>query len=94
MKHTTTTAPTIQRVKTDANGNGRFAVHFLAFLTSEESAAPWNPRDPHAKFNLAMNKARKHGGKRYRGADFAGGVVFQAHSEADVVASILALRNA
>lgn len=71
----------LTRVKNDVNGNGRFVVHFLDLVTPEERAAapsvgfiPW-------LFQKALDRSKKLGGRRYRGKDFGGGIVFQECGE-------------
>ena len=87
---------TTKRVNRDANGNPRIVVHFLAFNTQEEldkSGSEWIP--VREKFNLALARAHKLGGRAYRGKDFGGGIVFQAYSDAEIVDIVnRALENA
>lgn len=59
----------IKNVKRDMYGNSRYVVHFLAFSDT---------------FKEAHKMAKKIGGSKYRGKDFGGGLVFQAHSEKDL----------
>jgi len=56
---------TVYRTRNDYNGNPRYIVHFL-------SVAP--------KYELAIAKIKKIGGRRYRGRDFGGGLVFQSYN--------------
>jgi hypothetical protein len=55
----------VYRTRNDFNGNPRYIVHFLA-------VAP--------KYDQALAKIKKIGGRRYRGKDFGGGLVFQSYS--------------
>jgi hypothetical protein len=71
----------LSRVKNDVNGNGRFVVHFLDLVTPEERAAsPEQGRIPWL-FDRALARSKKLGGRRYRGSDFGGGIVFQECGE-------------
>jgi hypothetical protein len=61
---------TVYRTQNDFNGNPRYIVHFL-------SVAP--------KFDLALAKIKKIGGRRHRGKAFGGGLVFQSyHVDSDL----------
>lgn len=59
------------QVNRDSNGNPRYVIHFMEFLTEEEKCV--------TNYNLACKRANKVGGKKYRGSDFGGGVVFQVY---------------
>lgn len=78
----------VAQIKADRNGNRRYVVHFSALLTREESAAPSQDQ-----FNLALSKARKRGGKVYRGSVYPGGIVFQAYNEPELIAKIAAVKS-
>ena len=52
-------------VNNDVNGNPRFVIHYL---------------DLHDDYDEALKIGRKFGGKKYRGKDFGGGIVFQSYS--------------
>jgi hypothetical protein len=64
----------MKRINNDINGNPRYVVHFLDLLTISDIQG----LDIDQKFNLALQKARKVGGKIYRGKDFGGGIVIQS----------------
>jgi hypothetical protein len=66
----------MKRINNDINGNPRYVVHFIDLLT----VADIQGLDLDQKFNLALQKARKVGGKIYRGKDFGGGIVFQSYN--------------
>jgi hypothetical protein len=66
----------INRINNDVNGNPRFVVHFLTLLNEGEDQG----LDVLQSFDLAVKKARKVGGKVYRGKDFGGGIVFQSYN--------------
>jgi hypothetical protein len=65
-----------KRVNNDINGNPRFVVHFLYLLNEGESQG----LGVLESFDLALKKARKVGGTKYRGRDFGGGIVFQSYN--------------
>jgi len=69
------------KVNHDGNGNPRYVVHFLSFITDKDS------QEYHKKYGLdaisnlyklALNRSRKIGGSKYRGKWFGGGIVFQS----------------
>jgi len=60
------------RVNNDVFGNPRYVVHFFDFLKNGERNLE--------NYGLACKRANKIGGKKYRGADFGGGIVFQSYS--------------
>jgi hypothetical protein len=65
-----------KRINNDINGNPRFVVHFLDLLNEGEGEGLRTLE----KLDLALKKARKVGGKMYRGRDFGGGIVFQSYN--------------
>lgn len=68
------------RIKNDVNGNGRMVVHFMAFLTHEDSGLTLNQ-----KYSIAHKRALAIGGRKYTGKDFGGGFVFQAQGEWEIL---------
>ena len=78
------TANNFTRVNNDVNGNPRYVIHFLDLLTSKEQdeiSAKARPMQAISDmYREAVNKASDIGGKRYRGKDFGGGIVFQSYN--------------
>ena len=64
------------RVNNDFSGNPRYVTHFFSFLNEDEQTI--------SNYNLAVKRANKLGGKKYRGSDFGGGIVFQSYSLDDL----------
>ena len=60
------------RVNNDFCGNPRYVTHFFSFLKEDEQTL--------SNYNLAVKRANKLGGKKYRGNDFGGGLVFQSYN--------------
>ena len=60
------------RVNNDVYGNPRYVTHFFSFLNEDEQTL--------SNYNLAVKRANKLGGKKYRGSDFGGGIVFQSYN--------------
>ena len=64
------------RVNNDVYGNPRYVTHFYSFLNEDEQTI--------SNYNLAVKRANNLGGKKYRGSDFGGGIVFQSYSLDDL----------
>ena len=80
---------TSKRISRDANGNPRIVVHFLAFITAEESArrgGDWIQVSE--KYELALRRARPFGGRKFNNKQFGGGIVFQSYSEEELADTI------
>ena len=60
------------RVNNDVYGNPRYVTHFFSLLKEDEQTL--------SNYNLAVKRANKLGGKKYRGSDFGGGIVFQSYN--------------
>ena len=73
------------RIANDINGNPRYILHFLNFITDQESQGLTLDQ----KYNLAVKKAQKLGGKIYRCKSFGGGIVFTSYN---IQSTILRLR--
>ena len=80
---------TFTRAPSDACGNPRYVVHFLALNTREEldrAGADWI--DIGTKYALACKRANTIGGRRYRTKRYGGGIVFQSYSTDETAAHI------
>ena len=60
------------QVNNDVYGNPRYVTHFFSLLKEDEQTL--------SNYNLAVKRANKLGGKKYRGNDFGGGIVFQSYN--------------
>ena len=77
------------RINNDVNGNPRYAIHFLDLINSEE-----NLFLPFAKkYEYALKKAKKIGGKKYDNKQYGGGIVFQSYNINDLEKKILSLKH-
>ena len=80
------------RVNNDLNGNPRYVIHFLDCINDKESEEVEKSAKPFKsildKYDFAINKMRKLGGKKYRGKDFGGGIVFQSYNLQDLANEI------
>lgn len=80
-----------KRIDNDINGNPRYVCHFLSLTNEKDREAALSEAKRLQSFShipflfdLAMIKARKIGGKRYKGKDFGGGIVFQSYNIKDL----------
>ena len=72
----------LTRIENDVNGNGRYVVHFLACNTQQELATvPWGLGRVSALYAMALARAKKKGGKKYRAKNYGGGIVFQGYRQ-------------
>jgi hypothetical protein len=84
---------TFVRVNNDINGNPRYVCHFSDLLNKDEYASALNNLSIDEAYNLALEKAKKIGGKRYCGNDFGGGIVFQSYNLTGLNKQIDNLKN-
>lgn len=75
------------RIANDINGNPRYVFHFLNFITDQESQGLTLDQ----KYKLAVKKAKKIGGKIYRGKSYGGGIVFQSYNIQETILKINSL---
>ena len=77
------------RVNNDVNGNPRYVIHFLELLNDEERITiPWTK-----KYEYAIKKAKKIGGRKFDNKSYGGGIVFQSYNLADTWQKIQKLKN-
>ena len=97
------TTENLTRVNNDVNGNPRYVTHFLNLITDKDKEqieidfALTLQQNPFKRitllYDLAISKARNLGGKKYRGKDFGGGIVFQSYNIHDLVKHLNELNN-
>lgn len=77
------------RISNDVNGNPRYVIHFLEILNDEERISiPFNK-----KYQYAVKKANKIGGKKYDNKSYGGGIVFQSYNIEKTYEDIQKLKN-
>lgn len=84
---------TFVRVNNDINGNPRYVCHFSDLLNRNEYTSALNNLSVDEAYNLALEKAKKIGGKRYHSNDFGGGIVFKSYNIIDLNKQIEKLKN-
>lgn len=82
-----------KKIKNDIYGNPRYVIHFMELLTLNELDS-FSGLDKISKaYALAIKKAKKLGGKAYRGKDFGGGIVFQSFNIKSKIKDIKGVNN-
>lgn len=83
------------RVNNDVNGNPRYVVHFLEFITDgdRKNRTEDQIKDPNFIYNLALKRARTIGGRKFHNKQYGGGIVFQSYNTTGLEISILKLKN-
>lgn len=76
------------RISNDVNGNPRYVIHFLQLLNDQERLMPFNE-----KFDYALKKAKKMGGRKFSNKQYGGGVVFQSYNIYDLAKKLEKLKN-
>lgn len=74
------------RINNDVNGNPRYVCHFLTLLTDKDEFTTLDKR-----YELAVKRARKIGGRKYHTKSYGGGIVFQSYNIQDTEHAILDL---
>ena len=80
------------RVRSDVNGNPRYVCHFLNLNTREEinqTGKDWI--DVSTKYQIAVKRANKIGGRKFHNKQYGGGIVFQSYSLVETERSIFEL---
>lgn len=84
----------LYRVEADVNGNSRYVVHHSALITErDKSDAPEGLSRIEHLHALALRRANKIGGRKYRARWFGGGVVFQCCHPPALVQDIQRIRE-
>jgi hypothetical protein len=76
------------RISNDTNGNPRYVIHFLQLLNDQERLLPFNE-----KYDYALKKAKKMGGRKFSNKQYGGGVVFQSYNIYDLAQKLEKLKN-
>lgn len=62
------------RINNDVNGNPRYVCHFLNLLKDDEGD------NIDQRYNIALQRAKQIGGKKYHTKTYGGGIVFQSYN--------------
>lgn len=76
---------TFDRINNNANGNPRYVCHYLNLLTQAECN---NSELIGQKYDIALNRARKIGGKKFHNKQYGGGIAFVSFNLDETEAAI------
>ena len=76
------------RISNDTNGNPRYVIHFLQLLNDQERLMPFSE-----KYDYALKKAKKMGGRKFSNKQYGGGIVFQSYNIYDLAQKLEKLKN-
>ena len=76
------------RVNNDVNGNPRYVIHFLHLLTENESNDRNGINFIQRRYDIALQRAKKIGGKKFHNKQFGGGIVFQSYNLHETIKDI------
>lgn len=91
------------RVNNDVNGNPRYVCHFLYLITDKDEQEiksdfaatlqrnPWELTN--LKYQHALWKAKKIGGRKFHNKQYGGGIVFQSYNIRETELQILQLNK-
>jgi hypothetical protein len=79
----------LTRINNDTNGNPRYVIHFLELLNNEENEF----LDFSKKYDYALKKAKKIGGRKFHNKQYGGGIVFQSYNTDDLKQDIMDIQN-
>lgn len=75
------------RINSDINGNPRYVIHFLDMIPDLSDSG----LSVSQKYNIAVNRAHKIGGRKYNTKRYGGGIVFQSYSLEETERDILSV---
>jgi hypothetical protein len=87
-----TTKISFTRVNNDVNGNPRYVCHFSNLLKDSENYFNTSAKISD-RYNTALNRARKIGGRKFHNKQYGGGIVFQSYNIQETENDILNLLN-
>ena len=79
------------KITHDINGNPRYVCHFLNLNTEEEKNS--NTLSIQEKYQIAVKRANKIGGKKYNNKKYGGGIVFQTYETRETEKYITEILN-
>jgi len=70
-----------KRISSDNMGNPRYVCHFLSFLTEHDNK---NLKGFDLGYEVALNKAKQFGGRKFHNKQYGGGIVFSTYNIEDL----------
>jgi hypothetical protein len=71
------------KISHDINGNPRYVIHFLNFITPEEYKNDNEWGFLTSLYKLACKRANKWGGRKFSNRQYGGGIVFTSYNIRD-----------
>ena len=81
-------ANVLTRLNNDVNGNPRYAIHFLKLNTRAEKNRTFTNYSTTDLYDIAVQRAKQLGGKRYHNKQYGGGIVFQCFNTTQLLDEI------
>jgi hypothetical protein len=83
------------RVNCDKYANSRFVCHFTELVNEQEQKEALKEGIHYIStlYSIAVNKARKIGGSKYKGKEYGGGIVFTTPNPQDIEEKIKKIKN-
>lgn len=85
------------RINLDVNGNPRYVFHFTELINEGDrikaNATKGDMFGITTQYNIALNKAREIGGRKYHNKQYGGGIVVQSYNIQDEEKQIKALKR-
>ena len=86
------TSEDFTRANNDINGNPRYICHFLSFTVPSDLDGYLGLDEITQKYNIALARARKLGGKKFHNKQYGGGIIFTTYNLRELCEQINATR--
>ena len=81
----------LTKIDCNSSGHPRYALHFLRLLNYDESYS--SKLSIGNKYNIALDRAKKIGGKKYHNKSYGGGIAFVSFNSNDLINELNKLIN-
>jgi len=88
------TSEDFTRANNDVNGNPRYVCHFLSLTVPSDLEGYLGLDKITQKYNIALARARKLGGKKFHNKQYGGGIIFTTYNLRELCEQINAIRAA
>ena len=87
------TSEDFTRVNNDIKGNPRYVCHFLSLTVPSDLEGYLGLDKITQKYNLALQRAKPLGGRKFHNKQFGGGIVFTSYNTRELCERINAIRD-
>ena len=87
------TSEDFTRVNNDINGNPRYVCHFLSLTVPSDLEGYLGLDKITQKYNLALQRAKPLGGRKFHNKQYGGGIVFTSYNTRELCERINAIRD-